>query len=82
MPRTVDYKPLLRHFSLTDGLFRGTGLLAMVIFNAALALLPGFGIHGLLISNAIQDIINGIFEIPFGWLSDRFGWANAAILSQ
>ena len=80
--QTKDAKALLRHFSVTDGLIRGTGLLSMVVFNAAIALLPGFGLHGLVISNALQDFINGIFEIPLGWLSDRFGWSKAVSLSM
>lgn len=80
-PLATDYRPLLRHFSITDGLIRGTGLVNYVICTAAFVLLPGFGAHGLFISNAIQDTIAGLVEIPFGWVADRFGWAKAVIIA-
>ncbi len=76
-----NYGPLLRHFSITDGLIRGTGLINFVVIEAAFALLPGFGVYGLLISNTIQQIINGVLEVPLGWIADRFGWAKATIFA-
>jgi signal transduction histidine kinase len=78
---SAAYSRLLHHYSVTDGLARGAGLVDSVALTAAFALLPGFGIYGLFISNAIQHTITGCLEIPFGWIADRFGWTKAVIFS-
>jgi len=58
---------------------RGTGLINFVIVNATFAFLPGFGIYGLIFSNALQNLATGILQLPFGWVADRFGWAKSVI---
>ncbi len=77
----APYYALLRRFSTTEALVRGTALVSYVVFSSAMALLPGFGPQGILISNAIQMSVEGVLEFPFGWFADRIGCARATIVS-
>ncbi|MBI4237832.1 MAG: GHKL domain-containing protein [Deltaproteobacteria bacterium] len=71
----------LRHFAVTDGLLKGTALVAKVTGLAAVALMSSFGASAILFSSFLQMLATGLLEVPTGWLSDRFGWARTLIVA-
>lgn len=60
-------------FGLRDALFRSVSLIGSSFTIAAISLLPGFGVKGLLIATSIQLILSSILELPTSIAADRFG---------
>ena len=63
----------LKSFSITDGLLRGTSIIANLVTVGAISVISGFGANALLTASSIQMIVTAILELPAGFLSDRLG---------
>jgi signal transduction histidine kinase len=63
----------IKTFSIRDGLLRSISLIGSTFTIAAISLLPGFGVKGLLIASSIQLLLSGILEIPTSIAADKFG---------
>lgn len=71
---------LVRHYALSEALFRGTALAANLLLISIIATEKGFGAEGVLISAFIQLTISGLLEIPTGRYADRRGWYRSVRL--
>ncbi len=71
MKKPIDY---VKHFALSDALFRGTALSSNLILLSIIATTPAFGAKGILGNAFLQLSISGLLEIPTGRFADKFGW--------
>ncbi len=63
----------IKAFAFRDGLFRSVSLIGSTFAIAAISLLPGFGVKGLLIATSIQLLLSALLEIPTSIAADKFG---------
>jgi signal transduction histidine kinase len=63
----------IQAFALRDSLFRVVSLLAGTFTIAAISLLPGFGVKGLIIASSIQLLLSALLELPTSLIADKYG---------
>jgi hypothetical protein len=71
---------LVRHYAVSEALYRGTALAANLMLISIVATEKRFGAEGVLISAFIQLSISGLLEIPTGRFADRKGWYRSVQL--
>lgn len=73
METNTKLELFIKAFAFRDGLFRAVSLIGSTFAIAAISLLPGFGVKGLLIATSIQLLLSGLLEIPTSIAADKFG---------
>jgi signal transduction histidine kinase len=72
---------ILKQFSITDGLLRGTAIIANLVTIGAISVISGFGANALLNASSIQMLVTAFLELPAGILADRIGAEKVLKLS-